>query len=255
MMLLLKKIVAPLFSPLPFCIEILLLGLIVLWFTRKQKTGKVVVSLGVELLAALSYDAVSNALLRPLEYKYDSPRNLDEISDVKWVVVLGGGHIFDPRVPITSQISGTCLVRLVEGIRLHKMLAGSKLILSGGRGFDPVPNAKIMADVATAIGVDKEDLILESVSRDTKDEARLIQKIVGSDRFVLVTSASHMPRSVPLFEKLGMKPIPAPTAHQVRERQAMSPGMFFPSADNLRKAEMAFHEYLGSVWARIRGQV
>jgi hypothetical protein len=47
MMLLLKKIVAPLFSPLPFCIEILLLGLIVLWFTRKQKTGKVVVSLGV----------------------------------------------------------------------------------------------------------------------------------------------------------------------------------------------------------------
>ena len=106
-MFFLKKIVSPLLYPLPLCIEILLLGLIVLWFTRKQKTGKVVVSLGVALLAALSYDAVSNALLRPLEYKYDSPRNLDEISDVKWVVVLGGGHIFDPRVPITSQISGT----------------------------------------------------------------------------------------------------------------------------------------------------
>ena len=255
MMLLLKKIVSPLLYPLPLCIEILLLGLIVLWFTRKQKTGKVVVSLGVALLAALSYDAVSNALLRPLEYKYDSPRNLVEISDAKWVVVLGGGHISDSRVPITSQISDTSLVRLVEGIRLHKMLPGSKLILSGGGVFDPVPNAKIMADVATAIGVDKEDLILESVSRDTKDEARLIQKIVGSDRFVLVTSASHMPRSVSLFQKLGMKPIPAPTAHQVKERQAMNPDMFFPSADNLRKTKMAFHEYLGSVWARIRGQV
>lgn len=254
-MFLLKKIVAPLFYPLPFCIEILLLGLIVLWFTRKQKTGKVVVSLGIALLATLSYDAVPNALLRPLEYKYDSPRNLGEISDAKWVVVLGGGHISDSRVPITSQISGTSLVRLVEGIRLHKMLPGSKLILSGGGGFDPVPNAKIMADVAMAIGVDREDLILESVSRDTKDEARLIQKIVGSDRFVLVTSASHMPRSVPLFKKLGMRPVPAPTAHQVKERQAMSPGTFFPSTGNLRKAENAFHEYLGSAWAKIRGQV
>ena len=254
-MFLLKKIVAPLFSPLPFCIEILLLGLIMLWFTRKERTGKVVVSLGVALLAALSYDAVSNALLRPLEYRYDSPGNLEEISDAKWVVVLGGGHISDSRVPITSQISGTSLVRLVEGIRLHKMLPGSKLILSGGGVFDPVPNAKVMADVAMAIGVERQDLILESVSRDTKDEARLIQKIVGGDRFVLVDSASHMPRSVSLFEKLGMKPISAPTAHQVKERQAMSPEMFFPSTVNLRKAEMAVHEYLGSVWARMRGQI
>jgi len=254
-MFLLKKIVSPLLYPLPLCIEILFLGLIVLWFSRKQKTGKVVVSLGVALLATLSYDAVSDALLRPLEYHYDSPGNLEELSDAKWVVVLGGDHISDSRVPITSQISGSSLVRLIEGIRLHKLLPGSKLILSGGAGFDPVPNAKVMADVAMAIGVDGKDLILEPVSRDTMDEARLIQKIVGGDRFILVTSASHMPRAVPLFKKLGMKPVPAPTGHQVRERQGMSPGMFFPSADNLQKAETAFHEYLGSVWAKIRGQV
>ena len=37
-------------------------------------------------------------------------------------------------------------MRLVEGIRIHRNLPGSKLILSGGGGFDPVPNAKIMAD-------------------------------------------------------------------------------------------------------------
>ncbi len=254
-MFLLKKIVSPLLSPLPLCIEIVLLGLIVLWFTRRQKTGKVVVSLGVALLATLSYDAVSDALLRPLEYQYDSPGNRAEISDAKWVVVLGGGHISDSRVPITSQISGTSLIRLVEGIRLHKMLPGSKLILSGGGGFDPVPNAKVMADVAMAIGVERNDLILEPVAQDTRDQARLIEKIVGDERFILVTSASHMPRSVSLFEKLGMKPVPAPTSHQVKERQGMSPAMFFPSPDNLRKAEIAVHEYLGSIWARIRGQI
>ncbi len=254
-MFLLKKIASQLLYPLPFCIEILLLGLIVLWFSRRQKIGKVVVFLGVALLTALSYDAVSNSLLRPLEYQYDSPGNRGEISDVKWVVVLGGGHISDSRVPITSQISGTSLVRLVEGIRLHKMLPGSKLILSGGGSFDPVPNAKIMADVAMAIGIDREDLILESVSRDTRDEARLIQRIVGDERCILVTSASHMPRSVSLFKKLGMKPLPAPTAHQVKEPQGRGPSTFFPRPDSLRKAEIAVHEYLGSIWSRIRGHI
>ena len=129
------------------------------------------------------------------------------------------------------------------------------MVLSGGGAFDPVPNARIMADLAFTVGVKKEDMILESLSKDTKDEARLIQKILGGDRFVLVTSASHMPRSIPLFKKLGMRPVPAPTAHQVKERQAMSPGMFFPSTGNLRKAEKAFHEYLGSMWAKITGQI
>ena len=45
----------------------------------------------------------------------------------------------------------------MEGIRLFRMLPGSKLVLSGGRAFDPVPNAKIMADVAMAMEVDKEE--------------------------------------------------------------------------------------------------
>ncbi len=187
---------------------------------------------------------------------------------VKWVVVLGGGHTSDPQLPVTNQLSDASTARLIEGIRLHNMLPESKLILSGG-GFgpqisqitqilktgDPVPNAKIMADVAEAIGVNKQDLVLESVSKDTKDEAILIQKIVGKDQFVLVTSASHMPRSMALFKKCGMHPIPAPTDYFVKKHQRVSPAMFFPSASDLYKTERAFHEYLGMVWAKLRGQI
>lgn len=69
-MFLLKKIVAPLFFPVSLCLELLLLGLFLLWFTRKQKTGKIIVSIGVILLGTLSYGAVSDILLQPLEYKY-----------------------------------------------------------------------------------------------------------------------------------------------------------------------------------------
>jgi uncharacterized SAM-binding protein YcdF (DUF218 family) len=58
-----------------------------------------------------------------------------------------------------------------------------------------------------------------------------------------------------LFQKLGMKPIPAPTDHWVKERKGISPYAFFPRADALRKAELAFHEYLGLAWAKLRGQI
>ena len=128
---------APLFFPIPLCIEILLLGLFFLWFTRKQKAGKIFVSAGAVLLATLSYDGISAMLLKPLEYKYPPLLKTEEICDVKWVVVLGGGHTSDPEVPITSQLSHASMARLVEGIRLNNMLPESKLILSGGNAFDP----------------------------------------------------------------------------------------------------------------------
>ncbi|NIA09728.1 MAG: envelope biogenesis factor ElyC [Nitrospiraceae bacterium] len=254
-MFLLKKIISPLFLPVPICLEILLTGLVLLWFTRRQKLGKVIVSIGVILLASLSFDAISNNLLRPLEHKYPPLLKLEDVRGIKWIVVLGGGHQSDPNIPSTSQLSDASIARLVEGIRLYRMLPGSKLILSGGSAFDPVPDAGIMADVARAIGVNEQDLILESVSRDTKDEARLIQEIVGKERFILVTSAFHMPRSMALFEKHGMRPIPAPTEYLAKESRKISPSMFFPSADSLEKVERAFHEYLGLGWAKLRGQI
>ena len=255
MLFLFKKIIAPMFFPVSLCLEILFLALILLWFTRKQKTGKVILSMGFLLFALLSFSAVSDELLRPLEYEYPSILKSEGISGIKWVVVLGGGHTSDPHLPVTSQIGGASVARLVEGIRFYRMLPESKLILSGGSTFDPVPNARIMADVAIAIGVDKGDLILEPSSKDTKDQARLIKEIVGKDSFVMVTSAAHMPRSMALFEKQRMKPIPAPTGYGVKQRQRPSPGMFFPGASALRKAEIAFHEYLGMAWAKIRGQM
>jgi uncharacterized SAM-binding protein YcdF (DUF218 family) len=254
-MFLFKKIVAPLFFPIPLILGILLLGLFLVWLTRKQKTGKVIVLIGIIFLGMLSYDAVSDKLLQPLEYRYPSLLSLENIQNVKWIVVLGGGHISDPKLPITSQLSNASLVRLVEGIRLHRELTKSKLILSGGSAFARMSEARIMADVAIAIGVKKEDLILEDISKDTEDEARLIQEIVCQERFILVTSASHMPRSIALFRKLSMHPIPAPTDYLVKESQEMSPGMFYPSVNGLCKAERAFYEYLGIAWAKLRGKI
>jgi uncharacterized SAM-binding protein YcdF (DUF218 family) len=91
-MFLFKKIVAPLFFPIPLCLEILVLGLFLLWFTKKQKAGKIVVTIGVGLIIIFSFGTVQDILLRSLEYKFPSLINFQEVDDVKWVVVLGGGH-------------------------------------------------------------------------------------------------------------------------------------------------------------------
>ena len=112
-----------------------------------------------------------------------------------------------------------------------------------------------MAGVAEIMGIGYNKLVLEELSKDTKDQARLIYEIVGDERFILVTSASHMPRSMALFQKSGMKPIAAPTDYWVKERQGISPGVFFPNASSLRKMERVVYEYLGLGWARFLGQI
>ena len=111
-MFLFKKIVAPLFFPLSLCIEVLLVGIFLLWFTRRQKAGKIIVSIGVVFLIALSYGAASEMLLRPLEYKYPALTDVSTISGIKWVVVLSGGHSPDQNLPVTGQLSDDSLVRL-----------------------------------------------------------------------------------------------------------------------------------------------
>lgn len=262
-MFILKKIIGQLFFPVPLCLEILIVGLLMLLFTRKQKAGKIIITIGVILFTLLSYPALSNTFLRRLEYQYPpliSTATSDfvpgeVVPQVRWIVVLGGGHISDPKIPVTSQLSDASLVRLIEAIRLHNQIPGSKLILSEGKVFDPVPCAETMAGAAKALGVKPEDLILESESRDTIDEARIIKSIVGNDKFILVTSALHMPRSMGMFKKLGMQPIPAPTGYRMKEKQGISPSGFFPSSEELRKAEGVIYEYLGLIWAKLRGQI
>ena len=65
-MFLFKKIVAPFFFPLSCCLEILIIWLILLWFTKYKKTAKIIISAGVILLTLLSYPTLPKMLLQPL---------------------------------------------------------------------------------------------------------------------------------------------------------------------------------------------
>ena len=110
-----------------------------------------------------------------------------------------------------------------------------------------------MAAVARMLGVNPEDIVLESRSRDTGQQAQFVRAIIHDDRCVLATSAVHMPRSMLLFEQQGLRPIPAPTEFGDWMRIENGPDQFFPRAVELSKVEAAFHEYLGLLWARVTG--
>ena len=263
-MFIFKKIVSQFFFPLPLIFLLILFGLYLLWFTKKQKLGKIFVSIAAFVLLILSYSVVPDALLFPLEREYKAYPDENSLKEseqrvikksIDYVVVLGAGHASDINLPLTGKIGKESLFRLTEGIRIHRENTGSKLILSGGAVYDSVANATIVAELAVKLGVDKSNVITETKPKDTKDEAILINKIVGNNSFVLVTSASHMPRAIALFRKLGMNPIPAPTEHNIKETQGISPGLFFPNAANIRNAEKAIYEYMGIVWAKLRGQI
>lgn len=260
-MILLKKIISPFFYPLTLCMILMICGLFLLWFTKRQKMGKILVSMGVIITAMLSYGAISDSILRPLEKTFpplmmETPSGTIPFDHpVRWIVVLGGGHTSDPGLPVTSQISFDSLARLTEAVRIYRSLPEAKLILSGGAIFDPVSEAEVYYKTARIMDIPSRNLILCGQARDTEEEAQVIQDRVGRDPFILVTSALHMPRAVALFKKRGMNPIPAPAAHRVKARSGNIPEDFFPSAEDLHKMQLFVHEYLGILWLKFRDRI
>ena len=254
---LLKKIVTPLFYPLSVVLFALCAGLFLLWRNKRRREGLLLVTIAVIVLACASFDFFADGLIRSLEHWYPplmvSEKNRPQ--NIQWIVVLGGGHTVDPALPVSSQISGDSLVRLFEGVRLHRKLPGSKLILSGGAVFQKKAEAETMASVAEVMGVSSMDIIQEGQSRDTEDQVRLLKPLIGSKPFILVTSAVHMPRSMDAFKRKGLLPIAAPTGHVTTAGHGFQPRRFYPAAETLRYTEMAVHEYLGIFWMNIRSRV
>ena len=71
-MFLLKKIIAPFFLPLPFCLFLSFVGLFLLWRGRMKTAGKVVLTVGLVLLTLFSYPPVSRMINAPLNGRYEA---------------------------------------------------------------------------------------------------------------------------------------------------------------------------------------
>ena len=242
---LLKKFVTFFVEPLGFIVTVLILSFYFL-HVKKYSLAKLAILFASFLLLLFSYQPFANFLVQNLENQYPK---FDYKSDVKYIHVLGSGHNTDATQPISSQISSAGTKRVLEGVIIHKHFPHSKIIFTGYEGETNTTNAVMNARLATALGVAKKDMIINGKPADTKEEALFTKSILGTKPFVLVTSATHMPRAMILFHSLGMHPIAAPTNYYTSEFrgyfQVPKPVYFYIST-------IAIHEYLGILWSKLK---
>ncbi|HAD81721.1 MAG: hypothetical protein A2509_07165 [Candidatus Edwardsbacteria bacterium RIFOXYD12_FULL_50_11] len=254
-MFIFKKIISGIIMPLPVAMLLLAAGILLIWPLKKKRAGWIVAAVSFLSLLLLGYGIIGDMMLSDLENRYPAPVGIETHAGVKWVVVLGGGMNSDPRLPVTSQLSNSSAVRTIEGIRIHRLLKGSRLLFSGGPVFNPVPEGQGMAQLALALGVPRGEMMTEILSRDTEEQARLIKGLVGADSVFLVTSAVHLPRSMALFRRSGVACIAAPTDFLYKKELQFNPSRLFPGYGGFRKAEAGWHEYMGTLYGRITGRI
>ena len=266
-----KKLISQFLLPSGFGMLLLLAGMILLWTNRRPRAARWLLSGGFVFTFLCHYQFVSDAFLRPLENDHRAlyPQERLEAAVTKaakattatttgggsptWVVVLAGGHMPLGNLPPNDRIGEAALYRLVEGIRLTLALPGSRLLLSGGVG-SAGNHGEVLAGVARALGMDQARVEVAKSGWDTEHEARVISQKLGQAPFLLVTSASHLPRAMALFRQQGANPIPAPTQHR-----SYSAGFdfrnLFPAPGAMQEMDTAAHEYIGMLWSRLRGRI
>ena len=249
-MFLLKKVVGPLLYPYTIFLGLLFLGAMLLWFSARRKLAMGLVNFAAAGFILLSYPIVWDGLVDRLENRY-APLNTSQadLAGIRWIVVLGGGGTMNEALPATSQMSPLSQARLIEGIRILNAVPEAKLLLSGHS------DAIIMQNAAYILGVDPKKTVTEPKGRDTEQQAVEVKTLVGSDRFVLVTSALHMPRAMALFEKQGLVPLASSADFLNKGASAYPLNVILPSSDGAPKASALAHEWLGTLWAKLWGRI
>ena len=253
MFFLLSKILDFAISPLVWIILLLLLGLFLknaLWKRRCQYSA-------VLLLLLCTNPWLAGWAMRTWEVPAKSSSEIKEPYDI--AIVLGGSmRHYDPE--LRRVVYSSSADRLLQAIQLYHDKKIRKILLSGGSGFVNFQEWKesaLLAEVLLKGGVTESDIILENESRNTFENARNTAAILASgkygDRFLLVTSAFHMRRSLVCFEKTGLKVSPFSVDTRTAPHIQTLDRYLQPDAENISQWDMLIHEWVGMVMYKMMG--
>ena len=251
----LSRAIVELLAPANFCLLLLICSLYCL-LLRKIKIGIACLAVSISLQIFFGYGLVVRDKFIRMESTYPplTKTELTTLKDkpIRNIVVLGSDHVSDRRLPPNSQLGGASLYRLVEGMRILSYFPEARLVVTGGIGYDPVANAKVVAETAISLGVPASRILVKDRPRDTLQEAEVLWPVLGGDEFILVTSAQHMPRAMSIFTGRGMRPIPAPTDYLIKQQAVAPPGTLFPSPGNQELAKRLLYEWIAGTWQKIK---
>jgi len=236
------------------------LGLIgiALLFTRFRRLASWLIVTSLVLIVFAGYSPLGNLLLLPLEQRFP-PWDVSRGAPAG-IVVLGGA--INPKISLARGVvalNGSA-ERITVTAELAHRYPNARIVLSGGTS-SLNPNTPREAPVAVkqlvALGVAHDRITIDEQSRNTIENAvfsHLLASPKPDERWILVTSAAHMPRAIAVFRAVGF-PIEAyPVDYQTRGRKDVI-GFFNTSlAGGLEMTDQAIHEWAGLVIYRLAGR-
>jgi uncharacterized SAM-binding protein YcdF (DUF218 family) len=229
----------------------------VLLFTKFYRTGRLFVSASVVFALLVTIFPVGGRLIENLENRF--PANVSIPPDIDGIIVLGGTInqylTFARGQPALSE-GGE---RLTEFVYLARRYPNAKLIFSGGSGA-LIDRELKEADAArmffSRMGIAGDRIVYEGDSRNTYENAVFSRRIAGdtakTGRWVLVTSALHMPRAMGVFRGAGWNVLAYPVDYSTDGQGRFEIG--FQPISALSQLNRAMREWIGLFAYRILGR-
>jgi uncharacterized SAM-binding protein YcdF (DUF218 family) len=176
------------------------------------------------------------------------------------IVLLGSGswHVMDWDGRIAVYPDQAAATRELETARVFRLVNPAVVISSGGNPHPnrpTIPGGEAMRDHLVALGVPADRILVETESRTTRDEAVIVERMLnahGIAQVILVTSETHMRRSLGVFRSVGVEATPA-IAQEFLRREATWSELLLPSQKGLDLGSQNVHEVLGLTYYWLRG--
>jgi len=256
MFFVLSKITSFLLQPLSWIILCMVGSLII----KNKRRRKKLRWLALTLLIFFTNPGISNWAMKTWEV---APVGISTLPDsLAFAVVLSG--VTNPlQEPTDRTHFNKGADRLLHAIQLYHEGKIKNLLITGGSGYvlhQNVSESQGLANVALMAGVKPEHLHVEEQSRNTRENALYSSEIINQkwpgERFLLVTSAFHMRRSLGCFEKVGLQPMPFSSDLYSAPWDRKNPLPFVvPSSDSLGIWNILIREWVGIISYRVAGYI
>jgi uncharacterized SAM-binding protein YcdF (DUF218 family) len=181
-----------------------------------------------------------------------------EARGARTVVVLGAGnYTIRSRSLWLNELPVVAALRVIEGARLYALLDHPTVIVSGGitgRNEGARPEAEAMRIALVQLGVPADDIQVETESMNTRDEAAIVARMLAGQArqpIVLVTSPTHMKRSLAVFRRAGLDAIPSAAAFKPDHTNERLRWM--PSDTGLWLLDTAVYDFAATAYYSLRG--
>ena len=247
MFFVLSKVLGFFAIPSNLIVSIGILGVLLLP-TRFKRTGRGLVVASLLVLAILGLSPVGNALIIPLEQRFpawDAGRGAPD-----GIIVLGGMITPDVSAARNEVALNESAERLTVAIELARRYPNARVLFSGGSGallFSEGNEAEVAGRLLQGFGIAPGRILLEQRARNTVENAAYSKAMAQpkpGERWLLVTSAFHMPRSIGVFRQAGFTVEAFPVDWRTRgSEDVLRP--FATMGDGLRRTDTAVREWVG----------